>query len=59
MKRGDLYSFQISRGFTRTGTIVRIDKDSITVLYKADKNLRTRKVLKKDIIRKNIMEGKC
>ena len=58
MKRGDLYSFQIAIGLTRTGTIVRKDNDSITVVYKAEKNKRIRKILNKDIIKKNIIKNR-
>lgn len=58
MKRGDLYSFEISSGLTRTGTIVRKDRDSITVVYKAEKNLRAVKIPKNKIVKKNIVEVK-
>lgn len=59
MKRGDLYSFQIQSGLTRTGTIVWVDKEGITVIYKAEENKRTRRIPKKEIIKKNIVEVKC
>lgn len=45
-KRGDMYSFQLQNGITRNGKIVRVDKESITVLYKTDNGLRTRTIKK-------------
>lgn len=48
-KRGDLYSFQLQNGITRSGKVVRGDKKSITVLYKTDNGLRTRTIKKGDL----------
>ena len=56
MKRGDLYSFQTQFGVTRIGKIVRKDEESIIVLYKAEQRTRTRKILLKDVIKKNIIK---
>ena len=49
IKRGDMYSFQLQSGITRSGKVVRVDKKSITVLYKTDSGLRTRTIKKGDL----------
>lgn len=48
-KRGDKYQFEIKRGITRCGIIVRSDKDSITVLYNAEERSRTRTFTKEEV----------
>lgn len=48
-KRGDKYEFQVSRGNTRKGIVVRSDRKSITVRYMADKRSRTCTFTKEEV----------
>lgn len=48
-KRGDSYRFQLYTGITRDGTIVRSDKNSITVLYNANERKRLRTFTKEEV----------
>ena len=48
-KRGDEYAFEIQSGLTRRGKVVRSDKESITIVYNAEKNLITRTISKMEL----------
>lgn len=48
-KRGDSYSFELKKGLTRIGKVVRSNRSYIVVVYKAEKNIRTRTIKKGDL----------